>query len=303
MDREGFFFQESFSDHFLRRFAVDEIYFRGRTAIQFVDCFHNPLMGKMLFLDKKIQSAEIDEFIYHELLVHPGLLTHDNPSEVLILGGGEGATLREVLKHNTVRKATMVDIDGELVDICKSHLPEWSNGAFSDSRSKVLFKDARKFAEGENEKYDVIISDLTEPIEKGPSVFLFTQEFFSEIFRILEDDGIFVIQAGSTDTFYHDFFTCCVRTMKEVFPIVQTYWSFIFSFGSCWGFVLASKRNNALASDEGELHGRIKRRNIQELRFFHAGIHNALFHLPLYLKDGLEKGKILTDKNPFIWKL
>ena len=109
---EGIYFIELFTENYARRFKVENLLYRGKTKHQLVHCFHNQYLGKVLFLDKKIQSAQVDEFIYHESLVHPVLFTHPSPSEVLVIGGGEGATIREVLRHKTVKKVTMVDIDG-----------------------------------------------------------------------------------------------------------------------------------------------------------------------------------------------
>jgi spermidine synthase len=303
MTKEGFYFVETFTDNLIRNIKVEKVLFEGKTKHQYVQIFENRMLGKMLFLDKKIQSAAIDEGIFHESLVHPALMTHHDPKDVLIIGGGEGATLREVLRHECVRKATMVDIDRQLVRLCQEHLPEWSSGAFSDSRTKVIFGDALKFVEKCQKKFDVIISDLTEPIERGPSVFLFTKEFYGKVSRILKDDGVFVLQAGSTDINYNQFFSCCSRTLKEIFPVVRPYWTFMFSFCSPWGFIVASRKQDPLEKDEKTIKTRIKDRKIKKLVYYHSGIHRGLFALPLYLERALKKGDILTDKKPFIWEL
>lgn len=303
MTKEGFYFVETFTDNLFRNIKVEKVLFEGKTKYQYVQIFENQMMGKMLFLDKKIQSAAIDESIFHESLVHPALITHQDPRDVLIIGGGEGATLREVLRHKCVRKATMVDIDKQLVRLCQEHLPEWSSGAFSDSRTKVLFGDALKFVENCRKKFDVIISDLTEPVEKGPSLFLFTKEFYKKVSWMLKDDGVFVLQAGSTDINFNQFFSSCSRTLKEAFPVVRPFWTFMFSFCSPWGFILASRKQDPLNMDEKTIETRIKDRKIKKLVYYHSGIHRGLFALPLYLERALKKGDILTDKKPFIWEL
>jgi spermidine synthase len=282
---------------------VEKVLFEGKTKYQYVQIFENRILGKMLFLDKKIQSAAIDESIFHEALVHPALMTHRNPLNVLIIGGGEGATLREVLRHECVRKAVMVDIDKQLVRLCQKHLPEWSSGAFSDPRTKIVFSDALKFVEKCRTKFDVIISDLTEPIDKGPSVYLFTEEFFRKVSRMLMDDGVFVLQAGSTDIINNQFYSSCFRTLEQVFPVVRPYWIFMFSFYSPWGFIMASPKKDSLKRDEKTIKARIKDRKIKKLVYYHPGIHSGLFALPLYLKRAVKKGDILTDKKPFIWEL
>ncbi len=303
MGNEENYYSETYTDNVIRRFKIDRLYYRGQTEHQYVECFHNQFLGKVLFLDEKIQSAQVDEYIYHESLVHPALITHPSPREVLILGGGEGATLREVLKHNTVEKATMVDIDEKLVKLCQEYLPEWSEGAFSSSKTDLVFGDAREFVERTQKKFDVIISDVTEPLEKGSSVRLFTQEFFNRVYETLREDGVFVLQAGSTDPFYHQFYCSLAKTVQSVFPQIYPYWTFVLSFGLPWGFILASKSKNPLKLSEDEISGRIRDRKIRKLKFYHAGLHKGYFALPLYLLEDLNKGKILTDEKPFIWEL
>jgi spermidine synthase len=299
---EGLFFFEPFTADFARQLKVDKIYYQGKTKYQRVQLFHNRIFGKVLFLDGKIQSAQIDEFIFHEALVHPALITHTAPRKVLIIGGGEGATLRETLRHLSVEKAVMVDIDRKLVKLCQEHMPEWSDGAFSDVRTRLIFGDARRYVERTKQEFDIIISDLTEPLKEGPSVYLFTKEFFEKIFLALKEDGVFVLQAGGADPFYNQFFASCAKTLKDIFPLVRPYWAFIFSFSNPWGFVLASKKTDPLGLDEKEISKRMSSRGVKKLKFYHPGFHHGLFSLPVYLIKALKKGRILTDKKPFIWE-
>ena len=267
--KEGLFFIEAFSEDYFRQFKVKELLYEGKTKFQFVQCFSNEMFGKVLFLDHKIQSAQIDEFVYHESLVHPALLSHPEPKKVLIIGGGEGAVLREVLRHGTVEKAVMVDIDEQLTSICRKYLPEWSAGAFEDPKTSLIIRDARKYLERPPGKFDVIISDLTEPLEKGPSVYLFTEEFFSKAFSSLKKDGIFVLQAGSADNYYYKFCTSCKKTLDRVFPFVRVYWNFMFSFGSPWAFVIAGKTDDFLNLSEVEILKKMKTRKIKGLKYYH----------------------------------
>lgn len=303
MTEEGFYFVERFTKNLTRNIKVENIFYEGKTKYQYVQIFDNKVLGRVLFLDKKIQSAEVDEFVYHESLVQPALLTHPLPQRVLIIGGGEGATLREVLRHDCIQQATLIDIDKKLVELCQEYLPGWSEGAFSEPRTGLRFGDALIYVDKCKQRFDVVVSDLTEPIQEGLSVHLFNQEFFKRIFDILKEDGLFVLQAGSTDPYYHDFYSSCARTLQTVFPIVRPYWTFMFSFSSPWGFILASKKEDPLKIDEQSLKSRIKTRKIKNLRFYHPGNHTGFFALPLYLIKGIKSGTILTDKEPFIWEL
>lgn len=302
MSDDGLWFLESFTKNQLHSFKVKRIISSHFTKFQKVDIVELEIFGKTLFLNGKIQSAEIDEFIFHESLVLPPLLTHPKPSDVLIIGGGEGATLREVLKDRAVKNAVMVDIDKELVEECRKHLPEWSKGAFEDKRAKVYFEDGKVFVEKLDRKFDLVILDLSEPVEDAPSVELFTREFYQKIYEILKEDGILSVQAGSTDPFYCQFFSSIAKTLETVFPIVRPYWTFVFSFRMPWGFVCASKKYDPLKIDEREIKERMEERGVNSQRFYHEGIHRALFSLPLYLIENIESASIITKDNPFLWK-
>ncbi len=302
MSDDGLWFLESFTKNQLHSFKVKRIITSFFTKFQKIDIVELEIFGKTLFLNGKIQSSEIDEFIFHESLVLPSIVTHPSPSDVLIIGGGEGATLREVLKDRSVKNAIMVDIDKELVEECEKHLPEWSKGAFKDKRAKIYFEDGEKFIEKIDQKFDIVILDLSEPVEDAPSVGLFTKEFYQKIYGVLKDDGIISLQAGSTDPFYCQFFSSIAKTLQDVFPIVRPYWTFVFSFRMPWGFVYASKKYDPLNLEEEKILERMEKRGINSQRFYHPGIHKALFSLPVYLIESIKSASIITKEKPFFWK-
>jgi spermidine synthase len=281
-------------------YRIEDIRYEGRTKFQQVEILNLDAFGLTLFLDGKIQSAEVDEFIYHEALVHPVMVTHPRPERVLILGGGEGATLREVLKHDSVKKAAMVDIDGDLVDLCKGHMPSWSMGAFDHPASELVIGDARAYVGQIKGKFDVIISDLTEPVPGGPSIKLFTRDFFQMISDSLSDEGLFVLQAGSVDPVWCDFYTNVHRTLQDVFPVVRGYQAFVLSFQMPWGFVAASRGPDPLSLEESDVNRALNDRGIPSLRFYHPSLHRSLFGLPKYLLERIQNGTVLTDEHPFV---
>lgn len=302
MSDDGLWFLEKFTKNQLHSFKVKRVILSFFTKFQKVDIVELEIFGKTLFLNGKIQSSQIDEFIFHESLVLPSLVTHPSPSDILIVGGGEGATLREVLKDRNVKNAVMVDIDKELVEECEKYLPEWSKGAFKDKRAKIYFEDGEKFVEMTDQKFDLVILDLSEPVEDSPSVNLFTKEFYQRIYDVLKDDGIIAVQAGSTDPFYYQFFSSITKTLQQIFPVVKPYWTFVFSFRMPWGFVCASKKYDPTNIEEKEINERIEKRGINSQRFYHAGIHRALFSLPVYLMEGIKFASVITKDNPFFWK-
>ncbi len=296
---EGTWYLEKHTENLLFLHKIKRHIYHGKTAYQKVDLVEIEAFGKALFLDGKIQSAQVDEFIYHEALVHPAMLTHPDPKSVIVLGGGEGATLREVLRY-PVERAVMVDIDEQLVKLCEAYLPEWHEGAFYDERSELVFTDARGYLERSEETYDVVISDLTEPLEGGPSVMLFTREFYKTVYERLGEDGVLVVQSASADPFYNDFVRDVFVTLKEVFPVVKVYHAPMFSFQMDWAFTLASKGRDPESVAREEIQERISTFE-GNLRFYTPDLHSALFKLPKFLLEVLPKGRVITDENPPVW--
>ena len=297
----GLYYVEQHSPSMRFAYRVRHPIFSGRTRFQKVDIVELEVFGKTVFLDEKIQSAAVDEYIYHESLVHPALVAHPAPRRVFVAGGGEGATLREILRHNTVERAVMVDIDGEFVDLCRVHLPEWHQGAFDDPRVEVIHDDARKYLFDTEEVYDVVISDLTEPLEEGPSQLLFTREFYAGVQERLAPDGMLVVQSASADPVYADFVASIARTLEELFPVVRVYWAFVFSFQMPWSFVVASRRVDPALLVEKEVEVRLRERGVKGLRYYSPELHPAMFRLPAYLRYLLRNGRVLTDRNPYVY--
>ncbi len=220
--------------------GATQIVHHARTAFQDVCIADTPAFGRMLVLDGIVQSSQNDEFIYHEALVQPAMFAAGNPRSVLVLGGGEGATLREVLRWPSVARAVMIDIDAELVGLARTHLVEWHKGCFEDARAEVLFTDAVAFLEETHERFDVVISDMTDPVEDGPSTFCFTQEFFASIRGVLNPGGVLAVQAGPWSPVEIGLHARVVRTMRSVFSEALSYPCNAPVYGRSLGFVVAS---------------------------------------------------------------
>jgi spermidine synthase len=219
---------------------------------------------------------------------------------VCIIGGGEGAILREVLTHHTVEKALMVDIDEEVVSICQKFLPSLHRGSFTDPRAEVMFADARRYLAETNETFDIIILDLTDPLPGGPSSSTYTQEFYSLVQKRLSASGIVSVQAGCSSIVNMSTFTQVNHTLASAFPYVFPYEANIPSFGSNWGFSLASADNyDPLSPSPEEIDRRIAERVTGSLRFYDGITHRGMFSLPKYLREAIKgEGRIITDENP-----
>ncbi len=264
-----------------------------RSQFQQIDIMDTFEYGKMLFLDNMAQSAQADEFIYHEMMVHPGLLTHPPAKKVCIIGGAEGATLREVLKHDPER-VVMIDIDGELVQICREHLPEWSLGAFADPRVDLKAMDGRKFLEETDETFDAILIDLSDPLENAPSTLLFTREFYKIVSRRLNPGGCVLVQSESFNPKRLEPHARIRNTLQSIFKHVRPYGYLSHSFHEIYSFILAS---NTVDPAETDVESAMETKGLR-LRYYSAELHRGLFNLPEYIYEAYKTfQKPITDKD------
>jgi spermidine synthase len=221
-------------------YRLSSVIYRGKTAFQNVVIADTYNYGRILVLDGAIQSAECDEALYHEMLVQPAMLCHPEPHSVLIIGGGEGATLREVLVHRSVKSVTMVDIDREVVELCREHLTRWHRGAFDERRVQMVFEDGREFIENDDAYYDVAIIDIVDMLDNGPAQALYTRQFYEMLRRRLRPNAILVVQGLELSFLDYKEHAALARTLRTVFPEVHSYRVHIPSFLSSWGFLVAS---------------------------------------------------------------
>jgi spermidine synthase len=285
-------------------FAINKTIVKKTTAIQDVEIVDTPNYGYMLLLDGMIQSSEDDEHTYHEALVHPGLIAHANPREVLIIGGGEGATLREVLRYRSVERVTMVDIDGELIELCKEHLDDWHQNSFDDPRAEVVITDGRAFLETTDRTFDVVISDVTDLLDHGPAMRLYTREFYELLSRRLNPGGVLIVQALETSTSDWEEHAMLVRTIGQAFSNVRSYTAFIPSFIYTWGFLTASDTVDPAQLTKEEVDARIAARLTSELRSYDGVTHQGLFSLAKDLRALLSQpGPILEDATIESWAI
>ncbi len=259
---------------FAQATLVEAILYDHRSPWQHIQVAQSSLFGRMLILDDAVQTTERDEFTYHEMLTHVPLVTHPKPERVLIIGGGDGGTLEEVLKH-TVEHATMVEIDREVVDVSRRFLPTISGGAFDDPRARLLIDDGIAFVQTTSDRFDVILVDSTDP--KGPGVALFAAEFFTACARVLRDDGILVTQTGSL---FHqrDLSNVVRRHLSDIFPVVRTYWAAVPAYpGGLWSFTCGSKHHDPRAVNPQDVTRRLAPLHT---RYYSSTAHHAALHLP-----------------------
>jgi len=279
------------------------VFVKEESKFQKIGIIKTTDFGRTLTIDKRTQSAERDEFVYHESLVHPAMLAHNCPKSVFIGGGGEGATAREVLRHNTVERLVMVDIDDVVVEVCKKHLPEWVGGCYDDPRMELVIGDAKAWLENTNETFDVIILDISDPTEGGPGIALYFQSFYKTVLSKLNTGGVFVSQSGGAGLLtYKECFTVIHNTMRLTFSKAYAYLAEIPSFGSPWGFNLGFKDSSSKLLDKDDVNTRISKRikDPEALRFYDGLTHQGMFGIPKYIRRDIEKEKrVLTEGQQY----
>jgi spermidine synthase len=279
-------FNETLYDSYGQEFRIDELLYEDKTDHQHLIIFHNATFGRVLVLDGIVQTTEKDEFIYHEMLTHVPILAHGSVRRVLIIGGGDGAMLREVTRHRQIEQVTLVEIDRQVIEMCRTYLPHHSQGAFDDPRVRIIFDDGLRFVENTEERFDVIISDSTDPI--GPGGVLFKEKFYTCGKSCLSPGGVLVTQNG-VPYMQLDEARTTARRLRRVFEdwtffsaAVPTYIGGIMVFG--WGTDNPSLRR----TDPATLKARYDASGI-ETRYYNTEIHKASFALPQYLVEGIRE--------------
>jgi spermidine synthase len=268
-------FTEKQTESFGITAKINQTYVHEKTDFQDLAMIETEEFGNMLVLDGMVMTTVKDEFVYHEMVAHPVLFTHPNPEHVLVVGGGDGGVIREVMKHPKVKKAVLVDIDGKVIEYSKKYLPEIA-GELDNPRVEVLVGDGYMHIHDHKATYDVIMVDSTEPV--GPAAELFTRGFYQGIYEALKDGGIFVAQTDNP-WFKADLIRTVNRDVKEIFPIVRVFCANIPTYPSgLWTFTMGSKKHDPLQVDVSKL---------PELntKYYSPRLHMAAFALPKFVED------------------
>lgn len=279
--------EEKFQDFLGLRLKVEKVLFSGQSEFQTVDVVETKGHGRMLLNDGLIMVTERDEFAYHDMISHLPLFVHPDPKNVLVIGGGDGGTAREVIRHPGVEKCTMVEIDAMVVDACKEFIPQTS-AALADPRINLLIEDGVKFVKETKEKFDVIIVDSTDPI--GPATPLFGVEFYQDVYQCLSDNGI-VVSQGESSWYAMDVQESLLKVINQIFP---RSWLYSFSNltypGGLWSFTFASKSLHPIEDFDP---ARVDASGL-EFDYYNKALHQAAFALPNFVRKGL-KGLIEND--------
>lgn len=294
-----------FHDHFgkgeMHLHGITKWLAEAETPFQHIEIGISPYFGKIILIDGDVQSSIADEHVYHECLVHPAMLAHPNPKNILILGGGEGATLRDILKHKSVERCVMCDIDRMAIDMFKEHLPEWHQGSFKDPRTTLIHGDARAYLEkAADGEFDVIISDLTEPYAGGPAQRLFSVECFAEIKRVLGQDGIYAAQSSLLRLKTYEMHLAIKKTAETSLPFSQSFAAYVQAYDTPWSFLIAWKDPSRRIDITGKVDKLIADRIKGEVKFYDEETHRHIFSLPKDVRELLKQPcEPITDSKPF----
>lgn len=249
-----------------------------KTEFQDLMVIDTEAFGRMLLLDGVIQTSVKDEFVYHEMITHVALNTLKNPKRALVVGGGDGGSIREILKHKSIEKATLVEIDRRVVEVSKEYLPEISIG-LQDPRVEIIFDDGIKHVKEHKNIYDLIVVDSTDPV--GPAVGLFAKEFYASVYEALTDEGILVAQTESP-FFNADLIKRVMKDVRDIFPIGKLFLAHIPTYpGGCWSFTLGSKKYDPEQVDPAGMPE-------LDTKYYSPEIHKAAFVLPPFVKEIIE---------------
>ncbi|MCY9850636.1 polyamine aminopropyltransferase [Pectobacterium jejuense] len=279
---------ETLHANFGQYFSVDRVLYHEKTDHQDLIIFENDALGRVMALDGVVQTTERDEFIYHEMLTHVPLLSHGSAKRVLIIGGGDGGMLREVSRHRGVEHITMVEIDAGVVEFCRQYLPNHSAGSYDDPRFNLVIDDGVNFVRQCSEKFDVIISDCTDPI--GPGESLFTSDFYQGCARCLNEGGIFVAQNGVC-FLQQDEAVGSHKKLSHYFKDVSFYQAAIPTYyGGIMTFAWASNNPALRQIDATTLRQRFAQSAIA-CRYYTPDVHIGSFALPQYLLNALQNAQ------------
>lgn len=260
---------------------INKTLYHDQSDFQTLDVIETEEFGNMLVLDGMVMTTDRDEFVYHEMITHIAMNTHPDPREVLVVGGGDGGAIREILRYSSVTNAVLAEIDGKVIEASQKYFPQIA-GSLTDPRVNIQVTDGIKHIQENKGKYDVILVDSTEPI--GPAVGLFQKPFYEGIYEALKEDGIMVAQTESP-WFNRDLIRQVFKDISNTFPITRLYTASIPTYPSgLWSFTIGSKKYDPLQVDEAQLKS-------FDTKYYRPEMHKALFRLPAFVEE------LLTDKG------
>jgi len=267
------------------------VYFEGtlverrQTPFQLLEVYETPELGRIFRLDGFNMTSERDEFFYHENLVHPAAVAHRGPKRALVIGGGDGGSSEELLKHRTLKVVHMAELDPDVVEVSRREFRAVHRGVFDDPRFKLTVGDGLAYLSKTPVRYDLISMDLTDPV--GPSLELYSPATFALAKGAMAEGGALTLHIGSP-WFHPERVRQTLGNLRQVFRVVAPYFAYIPIYGSVWGFATASDTLDPREISPAEVERVIAARGVGDLQFYNGEVHRALFAIPNYVKPLVE---------------
>jgi len=290
-------YTEALNPYFGYFYTIRKSLRKASTKYQKIELVDTDEFGKVLLLDDITQVVENNHFMYHEPMVHPALCAHPNPQKILVVGGGDGGIVNEVLKYPSVKRVELAELDKGVVDFSRKYLKNVHNGCFEDSRFNVNITDGRKFVEDHPGEFDVVIMDMTDPF--GPSCMLYTKEFFRLVKRSMRNRaGLFVMHSESPVS-RPKAFSCIQKTLGSVFKSVVPLYTYIQMYAVLWSVTVAGDETDIGKCKPAGIDKKLKKFGIDDLKLYNGSTHAAMQVPYPYISEILSKpSRIITDKNP-----
>ena len=254
---------------------------RQNTPFQTLEMLDTPSFGRVMRLDDHFMTSEGEEFFYHECMAHPAAMAHPDPQQVLVIGGGDGGLAEELLKHNTVQRLVLAELDEAVLEVSKAQLQRVHNGVWDDPRLQLQIGDGMAYVDSTTDRFDLILLDLTDP--HTPAGSLYSPEALERMRRVLNPGGALVLHLGSP-VFHAEQVRALSQTLKATFAQVACYGTYVPLYGAYWGMAVCSDRLQPTAVSAAQIEERLAARGVTDLQYYNADIHGALFALPNYYR-------------------
>lgn len=287
-------FNETLYKGFRQSHEVRKVLFEGRSKYQKVGVFESGRFGRILALDGVVQCTEGDEFVYHEMLTHLPILAHGKVESVLIIGGGDGGILEEVLKHKSVKRATMVEIDGEVIEVAKKYLPKICGKAFSDKRTNLIVGDGAAYVAETKNRYDLVIVDRPDPV--GPATVLFSEGFYRNCHRVMKPGAILVAQNGVPHMQGPEL-TEAIKLFQKIWAESGSYLAVVPTYVCGFMSMTWASDRDITDVDPRQVFARFDKAKLPALRYYNPEIHFAAFALPNFVAGLIPAPKAAARKT------
>lgn len=254
---------------------------RQHTPFQTLEMLDTPSFGRVMRLDDHFMTSEGEEFFYHECMAHPAAMAHPDPQQVLVIGGGDGGLAEELLKHNTVQRLVLAELDEAVIEVSKAQLQRVHNGVWDDPRLQLQIGDGMAYVDSTTDRFDLILLDLTDP--HTPAGSLYSPEALQRMRRVLNPGGALVLHLGSP-VFHAEQVRALSQTLKATFAQVACYGTYVPLYGAYWGMAVCSDSLQPTAVSAAQIDERLAARGVTDLQYYNADIHGALFALPNYYR-------------------